>query len=92
MSAQNPSAAPNNNLALVVLTSLFFMMGFITSMNDILIPHLKGIFNLNYTQVMLVQFYFFAAYGLMSIPAGKLVEKIGYKGCLLYTSPSPRDS
>ena len=80
MSAQNPSAAPNNNLALVVLTSLFFMMGFITSMNDILIPHLKGIFNLNFTQVMLVQLYFFAAYGLMSIPAGKLVEKIGYKG------------
>lgn len=80
MSAQNPSTAPNNNLALGVLTSLFFMMGFITSMNDILIPHLKGIFNLNFTQVMLVQLYFFAAYGLMSIPAGKLVEKIGYKG------------
>ena len=80
MSAQNPSNAPNNNLALGVLTSLFFMMGFITSMNDILIPHLKGIFNLNFTQVMLVQLYFFAAYGLMSIPAGKLVEKIGYKG------------
>ena len=80
MSAQNPSAAPNNNLALVVLTSLFFMMGFITCMNDILIPHLKGIFNLSYTQAMLVQFCFFAAYALMSIPAGKLVEKIGYKG------------
>ena len=43
MSAQNPSTAPNNNLALGVLTSLFFMMGFITCMNDILIPHLKGI-------------------------------------------------
>ncbi|WP_314310265.1 sugar MFS transporter [Kingella denitrificans] len=80
MSAQNPSTAPNNNLALGVLTSLFFMMGFITCMNDILIPHLKGIFNLSYTQAMLVQFCFFTAYALMSIPAGKLVEKIGYKG------------
>ena len=80
MSAQNPSTAPNNNLALGVLTSLFFMMGFITCMNDILIPHLKDIFNLSYTQAMLVQFCFFTAYALMSIPAGKLVEKIGYKG------------
>lgn len=70
----------NNTVALGVLTSLFFMMGFITCLNDILIPHLKGIFNLNYTQAMLVQFCFFTAYALMSIPAGKLVEKIGYKG------------
>lgn len=70
----------NNTVALTVLTSLFFMMGFITCLNDILIPHLKGIFNLNYTQAMLVQFCFFTAYALMSIPAGKLVEKIGYKG------------
>lgn len=77
MSSQAPK---NNTVALGVLTSLFFMMGFITCMNDILIPHLKGIFNLNYTQAMLVQFCFFTAYALMSIPAGKLVEKIGYKG------------
>lgn len=70
----------NNTVALSVLTSLFFMMGFITCLNDILIPHLKDIFNLNYTQAMLVQFCFFTAYALMSIPAGKLVEKIGYKG------------
>ena len=70
----------NNTLALGVLTSLFFMMGFITCMNDILIPHLKKIFDLSYTQAMLVQFCFFTAYALMSIPAGKLVEKIGYKG------------
>ncbi|SSY70749.1 sugar MFS transporter [Alysiella crassa] len=70
----------NNTVALGVLTSLFFMMGFITCMNDILIPHLKKIFDLSYTQAMLVQFCFFTAYALMSIPAGKLVEKIGYKG------------
>lgn len=78
MSSQTQQS--NNNVALAVLTSLFFMMGFITCMNDILIPHLKSIFNLTYTQAMLVQFCFFTAYALMSIPMGKLVEKIGYKG------------
>jgi len=82
--------------ALTVLTSLFFMWGFITCLNDILIPHLKAIFTLNYTQVMLIQFSFFTAYAIVSIPAGILVEKIGYKngiviglvtagmGCLLF--------
>jgi len=65
--------------ALTVLTSLFFMWGFITCLNDILIPHLKAIFTLNYTQVMLIQFSFFTAYAIVSIPAGILVEKIGYK-------------
>ena len=86
----------NNNFALTVLTTLFFMMGFITCMNDILIPHLKDIFQLNYTQAMLIQFCFFTAYAVMSIPMGKLVEKVGYKngvmggfliaavGCLLF--------
>lgn len=65
--------------ALIVLTSLFFMWGFITCLNDILIPHLKGVFDLNYTQVMLVQFTFFTAYAIVSLPSGMLVEKIGYK-------------
>ena len=46
----------NHNSALVVLTTLFFMMGFITCMNDILIPHLKEIFELTYVQAMLLQF------------------------------------
>lgn len=69
----------NNRTALSVLTALFFMMGFITCLNDILIPHLKSIFSLNYTQAMLIQFCFFTAYALMSIPMGKLVEKFGYK-------------
>lgn len=65
--------------ALVVLTSLFFMWGFITCLNDILIPHLKAIFDLSYTQVMFVQFTFFTAYAIVSLPSGMLVEKIGYK-------------
>ena len=86
----------NHNPALVVLTTLFFMMGFITCMNDILIPHLKEIFDLTYVQAMLIQFCFFTAYAIMSIPMGHLVGKIGYKngviggflltavGCLLF--------
>jgi len=75
------STGSGNNYtpALVVLTSLFFMWGFITCLNDILIPHLKIIFELNYFQVMLVQFTFFTAYAIVSLPSGILVEKIGYK-------------
>lgn len=69
----------NYTFALTVLTSLFFMWGFITCLNDILIPHLKAVFTLNYTQVMLIQFSFFTAYAIVSLPAGMLVEKIGYK-------------
>ena len=57
MSSQT-TQSQNNTLALGVLTSLFFMMGFITCMNDILIPHLKKIFDLSYTQAMLVQFFY----------------------------------
>jgi FHS family L-fucose permease-like MFS transporter len=55
------------------------MWGFITCLNDILIPHLKAMFELNYTQIMLIQFTFFGAYAVMSIPAGWVVGKIGYR-------------
>lgn len=73
------SGNKNYSFALTVLTTLFFMWGFITCLNDILIPHLKAVFSLNYTQVMLIQFSFFTAYAVVSLPAGMLVEKIGYK-------------
>ena len=66
-------------MALVTLTGLFFMWGFITCLNDILIPHLKAIYDLSYTQAMLVQLAFFAAYFIASLPSGKLVSRIGYK-------------
>ncbi len=65
--------------SLVWLTSLFFMWGLITSLNDILIPHLKAAFTLSYVQATLIQFSFFGAYFVMSLPAGWLVERIGYK-------------
>ncbi len=67
------------NLPLVFLTSLFFMWGLMTSLNDILIPHLRNAFALSYTQAMLIQFCFFGAYALVSLPAGKLLERIGYQ-------------
>lgn len=81
---------------LVVLTSLFFMWGLITSLNDILVPHLKALFSLSYLQAMLVQFCFFTAYFIVSMPAGWLLQRIGYQrgliiglctvgvGCLLF--------
>lgn len=76
VSAEQPSTS---QFALWALTSLFFMWGFITAMNDILIPHLKSLFSLSYTKAMLVQFCFFGAYFLVSLPAGRLVGRIGYQ-------------
>ncbi|WP_254427341.1 L-fucose:H+ symporter permease [Rhodanobacter sp. C01] len=66
-------------MALGVLTTIFFMWGFLTCLNDILIPHLKSIFQLGYAQAILVQFTFFGAYFLMALPAGRLVAALGYK-------------
>ncbi|MEN9443976.1 MAG: hypothetical protein RIS47_866, partial [Bacteroidota bacterium] len=69
----------NYRPALIILTFLFFIWGGITSLNDVLIPHLKDIFELNYFTAMLVQFAFFAAYFVMGYPAGWVVGRIGYK-------------
>ena len=65
--------------ALAVVTTLFFMWGFLTCLNDILIPHLKSIFDLNYAQTMLIQFAFFGSYFIFSIPSAKLIDWIGYQ-------------
>lgn len=64
---------------LAIVTTLFFMWGFLTCLNDILVPHLKSIFDLNYAKVMLVQFAFFGAYAIFSLPSAKLIDWIGYK-------------
>jgi len=64
---------------MAMVSTLFFAWGFLTCLNDILIPHLKNIFDLNYTEVMLVQFAFFGAYFLFSLPSGKIVEWFGYQ-------------
>lgn len=73
------SAAQNYARPLAIVTTLFFMWGFLTCLNDILVPHLKSIFDLSYTQVMLVQFAFFSAYFLFSVPWSKIVNRIGYQ-------------
>ena len=62
-----------------MVTTLFFMWGFLTCLNDILVPHLKPIFDLNYTKVMLIQFAFFGAYFLFSIPSARVIDWIGYQ-------------
>jgi FHS family L-fucose permease-like MFS transporter len=80
----NSSVAPigpvsSNRAALSVVTTLFFMWGFVTVLNDVLVPHLKAIFDLNYARASLIQFAFFTAYFIFSIPAAKLIDAIGYK-------------
>lgn len=88
-SSATASGNPADNLensysgTLAILTSLFFIWGFITSLNDILIPHLKAVFTLNYSQAMLIQFCFFTAYFVVSVPSGHLVERIGFKGGII---------
>jgi FHS family L-fucose permease-like MFS transporter len=70
--------------ALAIVTSLFFMWGFVTVLNDILVPHLKAIFDLSYAKVMLIQFAFFSAYFIFSIPSAKLIDWIGYKRTMVF--------
>jgi FHS family L-fucose permease-like MFS transporter len=84
----------------VFVFALFFIFGGITSLNDVIIPKLKELFTLNYTQAMLVQFCFFTAYAVIGIPGAKLVKRIGYMrgavaglgtmmaGCLLFIPAS----
>jgi FHS family L-fucose permease-like MFS transporter len=64
---------------LATVTTLFFMWGFLTCLNDILVPHLKSIFDLNYAKVMLINSAFFGAYFVFSIPSAKVIDAIGYQ-------------
>jgi FHS family L-fucose permease-like MFS transporter len=72
-------ATSNYSRPLAIVTSLFFIWGFLTCLNDILVPHLKSIFDLSYARAMLIQFAFFSAYFLFSVPWSKIVNAIGYK-------------
>lgn len=94
--------ANQHQSALVIVTLLFFMWGVLTSLNDVLIPHLKSVYTLTYVQAMLVQFCFFGAYFIVSWPAGMLIKRIGYQhgavtglviaalGCALFYPASTR--
>ena len=61
------------------LSVLFFMIGFITCLNDILVPHMKSLFDLNYTQAALIQFSFFTAYFVIAFPSSWLISRMGYQ-------------
>lgn len=90
------SKTKNFKTAFFLMSTLFFMWGAIVSLNDILIPHLKSLFNMNYTETMLIQFCYFGAYFSMAVPASIVIGKIGYKngivlglsivgiGCLIF--------
>jgi FHS family L-fucose permease-like MFS transporter len=69
--------------AMSIATTLFFMWGFLTCLNDILIPHLKHIFTLDYTKVMFVNSAFFGSYFIFALPAGKIIEWVGYKRTMI---------
>lgn len=77
-SAPSPSGQ-SYTAPLATVTTLFFMWGFLTCLNDILVPHLKSIFDLNYAQIMLINSAFFGAYFVFSIPSAKVIDWIGYK-------------
>jgi FHS family L-fucose permease-like MFS transporter len=77
--SETAAARSSYKPALAIVTTLFFMWGFLTALNDILVPHLKSIFDLKYAEVMLIQFSFFSAYFIFAIPSGKVIEWIGYQ-------------
>jgi glucose/galactose transporter len=73
----------SNTAAIAVVSLIFFTWGGLTSLNDVLIPHLKAVFAMNYAQTMLIQFTFFGAYFLMSLPSGAVVSRVGYKASII---------
>ena len=73
----------NYKPALALLASLFFMWGFITVINNTLLPHLRSVFELSYTQTTLIESVWFIAYGVMGMPSAFLIERTGYKRAII---------
>src|SRR5512133_1222391 len=73
---------PRYGPALALLATLFFMWGFISVINNTLLPHLRSVFQLNYFQTTLIESTWFIGYLIASIPAAKLIERIGYQRAL----------
>jgi len=104
MQNQNQIQTPRYTAAMTFMSLLFFMWGFVTCLNDMLIPHLKALYHLDYARAMLVQFCFFGAYLVMSLPMALLLKKLRYKasmslgmsiagiGCLLFIPAAYIDS
>lgn len=82
-SASSGGISQSYRSALTLLASLFFMWGFITVINNTLLPHLRSVFDLNYTQTTLIESVWFIAYFVASIPSAKLIERIGYQKSLV---------
>lgn len=74
---------PKSKKPLALMVSLFFVFGIITVFNDVLIPHLKSVFELSYFEAILIQFAFFSAYFLMAIPSSKIIQSFGYKKSII---------
>src|ERR1700761_690025 len=76
---------PNRNytIPLMLMVSLYFGIGFITALNDILVPHFKDLFHLTNVKALMVQLCFFGAYFVMSLPSGAIVGRIGYKAGII---------
>jgi len=82
--AGEASAPQTYRPALTLLASLFFMWGFITVINNTLLPHLRSVFDLNYTQTTLIESVWFIAYFVASMPSAKLIERLGYQRSIVY--------
>ncbi|RZT11039.1 MFS transporter, FHS family, L-fucose permease [Duganella sp. CF402] len=84
-SVPSPShSATSSRAVLSLLTSLFFTWGFITVINNTLLPHLRSVFDLNYTQTTLIESVWFIAYFFASIPSARLIERIGYQKSMVF--------
>ena len=81
--AQGHDGPARYGKALALLASLFFMWGFITVINNTLLPHLRSVFELNYTQTTLIESVWFIAYAVASMPSAFLIERIGYKKAIV---------
>ncbi len=79
-----PGGSPSYRSALTLLASLFFMWGFITVINNTLLPHLRSVFDLSYTQTTLIESVWFIAYFFASIPSAKLIERVGYQRAMVF--------
>ncbi|WP_368563792.1 sugar MFS transporter [Pseudoxanthomonas sp. UTMC 1351] len=81
--APHVGSSPSYRAALTLLASLFFMWGFITVINNTLLPHLRSVFSLSYTQATLIESVWFIAYFFASLPSAKLIERVGYQRALV---------
>ena len=81
--ASDPGSGPVYGKTLALLASLFFMWGFITVINNTLLPHLRSVFDLNYTQTTLIESVWFIAYFVASMPSAFLIERVGYRRAII---------